>query len=75
MTVRPSTPEARRPLGAVCRHCGSTDTWIEERWETDPPASAALAGVQMKTTARLWPYAVCDGCGHVSRGTVDHALT
>lgn len=59
---------ARRPLGAPCRHCGSADTWIEQRFEPQPLGTYALAGAQTKFTATSWPYAVCDGCGHTSRG-------
>ena len=58
----------RQPLGARCRYCGSADTWVEQRLVAAPFGTAALAGQQMKTTGTFWPYAVCDGCGHVSRG-------
>lgn len=66
---RPS--DDRAPLGAPCRYCGSQETWVEHRFEADPQGGASLAGVQEKVTARTWPYAVCDGCGHVSRGRVE----
>lgn len=58
----------RAPLGAPCRHCGSADTWIEQRFEAQPLGTYTLAGAQTKFTATPWPYAVCDGCGHKSRG-------
>lgn len=58
----------RRPLGASCVYCGSADTWIEFRFEVKPVGTYSLAGAQMKFSATTWPYAVCDGCGHVSRG-------
>lgn len=68
--VEGNKPE-RQPLGVPCRYCGSADTWIEMRLETKPPGTFSLAGVGMKLTATTWPYAVCDGCGHVSRGQRD----
>ena len=58
----------RRPLGAPCRHCGSWNTWIEWRVEAKPLGSHSLSGTQLKVSATTWPYAVCDGCGHESRG-------
>lgn len=61
----------RTPLGASCRYCDSNDTWIEMRLETKPPGTHSLAGVGTKLAATEWPYAVCDGCGHTSRGQQD----
>ena len=58
----------RTPLGAPCRHCGSADTWVEGRFEPQPLGTYSIAGAQMKFAAAPWPYAVCDGCGHESRG-------
>lgn len=66
------TTTARTPLGALCRHCGSLDTWIEERFEPQPLGTYSLAGAQMKFAATPWPYAVCDDCGHTSRGQPQH---
>ena len=66
----PARPGERKPLGAPCRYCGSADTWVEIRLEGKPLGTFSLAGVQTKTTAGEWPYAVCDGCGHESRGQV-----
>jgi hypothetical protein len=66
-TAENDAPE-RKPLGAPCRYCGSGDTWVEWRLEAKPLGSFSLAGAQMKFSANRWPYAVCDGCGHVSRG-------
>lgn len=61
-------PAERQPLGAPCRYCGSDKTWVEWRLEANPVGTYSLAGVQMKFPVRRWPYAICDGCGHVSRG-------
>lgn len=61
-------PVERVPLGFACRYCGSADTWIEQRYEHSPLGTYSLAGVQAKVSAHLHPYAVCGGCGHVSRG-------
>lgn len=61
----------RTPLNAPCRHCGSTDTWIEWRMEFNPLGTYSIAGVGTKMTAKRHPYAVCDGCGHESRGERD----
>ena len=58
----------RRPLGAPCKYCGSPETFIEDRLEVKPPGEFSLAGAQMKFPTHKWPYAVCGGCGHVSRG-------
>ena len=61
-------PVDRKPLGARCRYCGSAETWIEWLMEARPVGSFSLAGAQMKFSANHWPHAVCDGCGHISRG-------
>ncbi|MEP9385557.1 hypothetical protein [Nocardioides sp. KR10-350] len=50
---------ARRRLGASCRACGSTNTWVEIRREADPRRPAGVGE---------WPYAVCLSCGHAVRG-------
>ena len=41
------------------------------RLETKPPGTHSLAGVGTKLAATEWPYAVCGGCGHTSRGQQD----
>ena len=64
----PETLGERTPLGAPCCYCGSADTWIELRPEAKPIGTFSLAGAHPKVSASTWPYAVCDGCGHVSRG-------
>jgi len=53
----------------TCTYCGHQGIRIVERLELDPVGSSSLAGAQTKTTGRWWPYAICDGCGHTSRGT------
>lgn len=58
------------PSTWTCRHCRHVGIRIEMRLETAPLGSFSLAGAQAKVTAREWPYAVCEGCGHVSRGGV-----
>lgn len=65
---RDGLPE-REPLGAPCRYCDSADTWVEWRFDAVPVGTYSLAGVGTKVLATRWPYAVCDGCGHVSRGS------
>lgn len=60
----------RALLGVACRYCGSDRTYIEMRLESSPLGTFSLAGVAMKTTAHAWPWAVCDGCQHESRGEV-----
>lgn len=64
-------PGERLPLGVPCKYCGSENTFIVMRLEPAPIGTFALAGVGMKTTAKEWPWAVCDGCGHESRGTTE----
>lgn len=68
-----TSAEDRAPLGAPCRHCGSEDTWITVRLGhvASPVGTFSLAGAATKVSAKsvLWPYAVCDGCGHESRGS------
>lgn len=59
------------PLGAECLYCGSADTWVEWRLLARPLGSYSLSGNQMKFSAAAWPYAVCGGCGHVSKGKID----
>lgn len=61
----------RKPLGAPCVYCTSADTWVEWRLEATPLGEFSLAGAQMKWPVKHWPYAVCDGCGHVSRGKLE----
>lgn len=61
------------PLGenARCLYCGSFDVWLEWRILAKPIGTFSLAGGQMKFSAAGWPYAVCGGCGHVSKGKID----
>lgn len=61
----------RLPLGVPCKYCGSDKTFVVMRLEPAPLGSFSLAGVGMKTTAKEWPWAVCDGCGHESRGKTE----
>lgn len=58
----------REPLGASCVYCGSDETYVEYRVEAKPVGSFSLAGAQAKVSSYTWPYAVCAGCGHESRG-------
>lgn len=52
-----------------CRVCGPEHRLrVEMRLESAPIGSFSLSGVQMKVTAKKWPYAVCDNCGRASRG-------
>lgn len=64
----PTRPGERLPLGVQCKHCGSVETFIVMRLEPAPLGTHSLAGVGLKATAKNWPWAVCDGCGHESRG-------
>lgn len=48
-----------------CRYCESTDVVLLLKLEA---VEGSLAGVQLKTSARAWPYLRCRGCGHESRG-------
>lgn len=52
----------------TCRYCGHGAIRVEERLEALPEGAYSLAGEQDKVAARTWPYAVCEGCGHTSRG-------
>lgn len=70
MLTAPDPGSGRELVGACCRHCGSADTWLEVRLEPKPVGTWSLAGQQTKVAAAVWPYLVCDGCGHVSRGQV-----
>jgi len=56
------------PSAWTCRHCGHVGVRIEWRLEAKPLGTFSLAGVQTKVSATEHPYAVCEGCGHVSRG-------
>lgn len=70
-TTLPTRPDSADDLGFACAYCGSADTWIEYRLEVVPWGTYLLAGVQTKYAAKGHPYAVCGGCGHVSRGRQD----
>lgn len=48
-----------RPLGTACLICGSSNTWVEIRRESDPARPGGVGE---------WPYAVCRSCGHAVRG-------
>jgi hypothetical protein len=52
--------------GNSCRHCGSGDLVLVVKLEA---TGGALAGMQMKVSAKAWPYLRCRGCKHESRGT------
>lgn len=51
-----------------CVYCGHVGIRVEWRLEAKPLGTWSLAGVQEKYVASHWPYAICNGCGHVSRG-------
>lgn len=57
--------------GATCRYCGHDVVRVEWRMEALPVGTYSLAGVQAKFAAREWPWAVCCGCGHESRGYLE----
>lgn len=42
-----------------CPSCGELTLRVETRLESRPLGTWSLAGVQLKTSARTWPYAVC----------------
>lgn len=66
--IKRSKTPTREPLGLPCRHCGSADTWVEWRMEIVPFGTYSIAGATVKISAKTWPYAVCEGCGLISRG-------
>jgi hypothetical protein len=49
--------------GNFCKHCRSTDLVVNINLEAVP---GALAGVQVKTSARKIAVLACRGCGRVS---------
>lgn len=51
--------------GNFCVDCKSTDLVFVVKLEAVP---GALAGMQLKTAARSWPYLRCRGCGRESKG-------
>ncbi|MFJ2115332.1 hypothetical protein ACIOEX_26140 [Streptomyces sp. NPDC087850] len=51
-----------------CKYCESTDLAFVVKLEAVP---GSLAGVQIKTSARAWPFLKCRGCNHESRGNVE----
>lgn len=63
------------PAGTPCKYCDSTDLWVEWRIEyfAKPITEFSLAGGQVKfSTQKIrWPWAVCGGCGHASKGKID----
>lgn len=65
------TPSRSHLADVTCRHCGAEKVWIEWRLEAKAPGTHSLAGMAMKLAATSRPYAVCDGCGHTSRGQQD----
>jgi hypothetical protein len=57
------------PVAGPCGNCGTVGQLrIEHRMVARPIGSFSLAGQQMKVSARLWPYMVCDGCGAECEG-------
>lgn len=56
------------PVGVRCRYCGHVGIRVEWRFEAREPGTYSLAGVQDKVSAHRWPFAICEGCGHESRG-------
>lgn len=56
----------------TCHYCAATEGLrIEWRLVTRPIGSFSLSGKQMKMSAYHWPWAICDNCGHESKGRVD----
>jgi hypothetical protein len=56
-----------------CVRCGALGSLVLfQRLEALPLATWSLAGAQLKTSARPWPYVRCDatrgGCGAECRG-------
>lgn len=66
----PTRPADAVDLGAPCKYCGSKDTWVERRMEGKQIGTFSLAGAQMKFSVHTWPWAVCGGCGHESKGRI-----
>ncbi|MFZ2238016.1 MAG: hypothetical protein WAV90_00575 [Gordonia amarae] len=62
--------------GLWCRHCGPEHP-LRIEWRDEivarPLGSFSLAGAQMKfsATKRQWPWAICDNCGHESKGKTE----
>lgn len=54
-----------------CQYCGHKGLRIVWRLRPSQIGTFSLSGAQMKVSARDWPWAVCDGCGHESRGEVE----
>jgi hypothetical protein len=52
----------------TCKYCDHVGIRVEWRLEALLMGTWSLAGVQPKTAAREHPWAVCEGCGHESRG-------
>ncbi len=61
LQVGDRTPIARN----WCKHCRSTDLYMEVRLEADNP-SGCLAGTQVKTTAHRVYVLCCASCGRYS---------
>jgi hypothetical protein len=53
-----------------CKYCGHVGLKIEWRLEAKPLGTFSLAGQQMKVSALEWPWAICPGCKHESKGKV-----
>lgn len=59
--------------GVMCVYCHATGRIVVE-WRDEyvprPNGTYSLAGMGEKVSAVLtrWPWAVCKGCGHASRG-------
>lgn len=51
--------------GNFCRYCNSTNLVFLLKLEA---VEGSLAGMQLKTSARSWPFLRCKGCGHESKG-------
>lgn len=58
--------------GVLCVRCGVAALTLVWKLEARPLGTFSLAGVQLKVSAREWPYCVCDptlgGCGAECRG-------
>jgi len=48
-----------------CNDCGGRELVFVVKLEA---TDGALAGAQVKTSARAWPYLRCTGCGRESKG-------
>lgn len=66
-------PRVTIDLSSVtCKYCGTSGkVRLEMRLVAKELGTFSLAGAQPKVSAYRWPWAVCDACGHESRGQAD----